>query len=140
MRVSGTLFWLLLFMVACPCSICRGQDFNLKRRQVYTHIRQYGAVSEEVLEHERRIHAGLQTAEESDEEPDGSGGAWSDGDEPEGADQRAGDDGDDDGHDDGDDDRYDDPDCPIDWEDDPYFNKIRPYVEDLLEGASQLEH
>jgi hypothetical protein len=110
---------------------------SLSRRRVLENIRQFGAVSQEVLEREQRIHAGIQTAEESDVEPDGAGGAWSDGDEPEGLDQRAGNDGDDDGHDDGDDDGDDDPDFPIDWEDDPYFNNIKPYVADLLQGASQ---
>ena len=124
----------LLFLTVCPCKICLGLDNNYVRQTVHNHKRKYGIATEQEIARARNIRydGGGQDDNSDDNDDDGAGAGdvgLGDDDGLLGADLGA-----ELGNMNEDENPRGPDDESIDWNEDPFFNRVRPYVTELVGG------
>ena len=118
------LLHVLITLIACDCVCCLGRENGLSRQQVWRHSREYGIATAEDLNAGPLEVQGLPPDELYDDLYGGDDSP------PESSDD------DDGGRGNEDDDARDDDE--IDWADDPFYHKVKPYLEDLLLEGNTL--
>lgn len=121
-----------LLMVVCPCKICLGVDTNLVRQTVHNHKQRNGIATPEEIAQYRSLRYGADDEFHDLGEQDGAD-YYGDSD----LGSQSATDGEEWFHGDDLDNQEDD---AIDWADDPVYNKLLPFMENLMGGEYRTSH